>query len=380
MPESTAREGSRFELLSDYLTSDPENLTLIGDAVDAALAEERHDAALDLIDRYGALAPLPPQMVHAAGLVAMNQSRWEDAARLFGALLDGGQDQPALRFNAAWALAMSGRMAEALALLDDATVMALPQAAALWVNLMHDQEQFDAAAERAPLLLQQHPGARALNAAISTLAMDVGDLALARQAAADAGDHPEAMTTRALLALDAGDAEEAVDAMFSGAIERNPGLPRAWIGRGLNRLANHPHAAAQDMDRGAELFGDHLGSWIAAGWAHLLAGRGGEAQDRFERALALDNRFAEAQGSLAVLAVLAGKVEEGERQARIALRLDPACASGALAMILLASGRGDDAKAKAILERALQQPLDEGGATLADHLARLAIGRGLARP
>lgn len=380
MSESPVRNASRFERLSGYLDADPDNLSLIGDAVDAAIAEGQYEPALLLIDRYGALAPLPPQMVNAAGLVALHQSRWQDAARLCTALLEQGQDEPSVRFNAAWAMAMSGRHEEALALLDDATVDVLPQAAALWVNLMHGRGEFDAAAQRAPALLERHPEARALNAAISTLAMDVGDMDLARRAATQAGDHPEAVTTHALLALGDGAAADEVGALFDGAIARNPELPRAWIGRGLNRLTHDPKQAAVDLDRGATLFGDHLGSWIAAGWAHLLAGDSGAAQERFERALALDDRFAEAQGSLAVLAILSGRVEEGERQARVARRLDPACASAALAMMLLAAGRGDEVRAKAIMEQALRQPLEQGGDSLGDYLARLAIGRNLARP
>ena len=58
----------------------------------------------------------------------------------------------------------------------------------------------------------------------------------------------------------------------------------------------------------AELFVSHIGSWVAAGWAHVIAGDRAAGRARFERALALDDRFAETQGALAVLDVVEGQL------------------------------------------------------------------------
>ena len=126
------------------------------------------------------------------------------------------------------------------------------------------------------------------------------------------------------------------------------------------------------LDKGAEMFGDHLGSWIAAGWAYLLAGEHEQARDRFERARQIDPNFAESHGSLAVMDVLAGDSESAQRRMEVALRLDRACFSGAFAQMLMASAAGDAGAAQRIADIALKQPLDDKGRTIADALARLA--------
>jgi tetratricopeptide (TPR) repeat protein len=130
-------------------------------------------------------------------------------------------------------------------------------------------------------------------------------------------------------------------------------------------LARGDHAsAASDIDDGAGQFGDHLGSWIAAGWAHFLAGNAEAATERFQRALDTDDTFGEAHGSLAVMDIVAGRVEEGKRRAEIATRLDPSCFSGALAKILITSSGGDTAKAELIMRRALGTSILPNGQTL----------------
>ena len=50
-------------------------------------------------------------------------------------------------------------------------------------------------------------------------------------------------------------------------------MPRALVGRGLGRLVcGQIESGAVDIEAGAFGFGDHIGSWIAAGWARLVDG------------------------------------------------------------------------------------------------------------
>jgi tetratricopeptide (TPR) repeat protein len=163
--------------------------------------------------------------------------------------------------------------------------------------------------------------------------------------------------------------------MFERALEQNPGVPRAWIGLGLARMMTGDNAAAPaDLDRGAEMFGTHLGSWIAAGWGYFVNGDIPTARARFETALALDDSFAETHGSLAVLDVLAGDVEEAKHKSEIALRLDRQCYSAALARSLLAASSGDQETARRIFERAASTPIDASGRTIGQALARMGLG------
>jgi tetratricopeptide (TPR) repeat protein len=142
------------------------------------------------------------------------------------------------------------------------------------------------------------------------------------------------------------------------------------VGNGLGELAKGAHAAAaRDIQHGAELFGEPVGSWIAAGWAHLLAANFPASRASFEAALALDRNFSESHGAL-VLDILEGRLEEARKQAEAALRLDQRSFLGALAQSLLLSGSGQNEAARALVERALNTPIDASGQTIAMAMAK----------
>lgn len=375
MTDATAATG-RFEKLSGFLAHDPDNLNLLADTAGAAFAEDRFDEAEAILRRYAALADLPTALKYLAGLIAMRLEAWDRAVERFEILHAAGEDGPPVRFNLAWSLSMEKRFAEALPLLDDATSDSLPQAAQLEVQLLHELGEFDRAGERARFLIEVHPDHRGLNAAASTLAIDIEDAPLALRTAQKAGDHPDALATLGTLALGEDQPEIALQ-LFDAALERNPQAPRAWIGRGLvNLLGDDKALAAQDLDRGAGLFGSHVGSWVAAGWAHVLAGDLETARARFDTALSLDDNFGETQGSLAVIDLLEGRTDEARKRTEIALRLDRKGFAAALASMLLAAGDGNADKAKRIFEIALTTPVDVHGRTVAQSLARLGMRAG----
>lgn len=365
---------SRLERLLPLLDSDPANLTLLADAAETALAEQKPEVAADLLERYAAIAPLPPSETNLAGLAALQTKRYDRAAALFGELVEAGVDEPAVRFNLAWACAMDKQFDRALELLDDDLARALPQAAMLQVQLLHDRGEFEDAAGRAREYVEIHPDYVPLMAAVSVLALDVEDEALAAACAAKGGEHPDALTTLGTLALGDERATEALD-LFDRALDRNSHVPRAWVGRGLARLmtGQSPDAAA-DIDRGAEMFGDHLGSWIAAGWAHFVNKDLASARERFETALRIDDTFAETHGSLAVLDLLEGNAEGAREKSEIALRLDRQCYSAALARSMLAAGAGDEKTARRIYDAAINTPVDGSGRTIGQALAKLGMG------
>lgn len=365
----------RFDQLSGYLAHDPDNLGLMLDAAEAAIDGGRADDAAPLLARAEAIAPGDQRARGLAGLAAMHARDFVTAAEIYGRLLDGGADDPAVRFNLAWARAMEQDEAGALAALDDATAEALPRAAALDVQLRHGLGDLDAAFDRGKRFLDLHPDDRALNAAVAVLAIDMEDVALAAQCAARAPGHPDALTTQGTLALE--DDPAAAATLFDRAIATGIDAPRAWVGRGLARLVSgHADQAPADIDRGAEMFGDHLGSWIAAGWAYFVTGDLPKARERFDRALAIDPTFAETHGSLAVLDILAGNPAAGREQAQVALRLDRQCYAAALAMALLGAGAGDAETSRRIVERALTTPIDDSGRTIGQALARMQAVRG----
>jgi len=365
---------SRLKAMLGYLDADPDNVALLADAAEAALDARAPDIASDLLARRAGIIPPSPREFNLAGLSALQRRDFDSAAEAFTALFDGGADDPGIRFNLAWARANQKDFAAALEVLDDASARTLPQAAMLRVQLMHELADFEGAGEAARAYVELFPDHIGLMAAVSVLALDIEDEALAAACATKAGDHPDALATLGTLALGN---DHAVDAraMFERALEQNPGVPRAWIGLGLARMMTGDTAAAPaDLDKGAEMFGTHLGSWIAAGWGYFVNGDIPTARARFETALALDDSFAETHGSLAVLDVLAGDVEEAKRKSEIALRLDRQCYSAALARSLLAASKGDQDTARRIFERAASTPIDASGRTIGQALARMGLG------
>lgn len=366
-------QDSRLERLLPFLESDPANPVLLADAADAAVDEGRPRLALDLLDRAEALGPLSPAQTNLRGVAALQLRRYDSARAAFETLVANGAEDPALRSNLAWARAMTSDHDGALALLADRLGRERPEAAMLEVQLLHGRGDFDEAAQKARAYLDLHPDHGGLNAAASVLALDVEDAELARRAALAGGDHPDALATLGTLALGADRAVQARD-LFDRALARSEGVPRAWVGRGLARmLAGDQAGAPADLDRGAEMFGDHLGSWVAAGWAHFVVGDIATARQRFETALALDSGFAESHGSIAVVDLLEGRTAEARRRAETALRLDRRCASAALAKTLLAAGDGKTIEARRIFQAAINMPVDKEGRTIAHALTRIGL-------
>jgi tetratricopeptide (TPR) repeat protein len=156
---------------------------------------------------------------------------------------------------------------------------------------------------------------------------------------------------------------------FDQALAANPASARALLGAGLARLSGGDSAGAAPLfDKAADLFGDHLGSWVAAGWAYFTVGDLARARQRFETALALDDTFAEAHGGLAVVDVLEKRFDEARRGAQTALRLDRECFSGILARTLLLDEAGEAAAATRLRDAALDAPIGPGGQTIAQAL------------
>lgn len=371
----------RAELLAKllgWLDQDPDNLQLITDAIEAALDANELGQAEILLGRYAEKSDLTPEIVNLAGLIALRTGKSQEAADFFEKLMDSGDAEMPTRFNLAWCHAINNDNAKAFALLDEQMVALLPQASALKVHLLHSAGEFDEAMATALQLVELHPDHPGLLAAMSVLALDVEDPALARSTAEKAGNHPDALTTLGTLAL--GDSYvDTAQALFQKALDMNDTNARAWIGKGLTQL-NEPDksGALADLDRGAEIFGDHIGSWIAAGWAYFLSGDHQTARARFEKALDFDGSFAESQGSMAVIEAVEGSIDAARKHAEIALRLDRKCFSAALAQSLILQSDGNQEKAAQIIDKALNTPIDAEGKTLANMLVRLNIGAGQA--
>ncbi len=360
-------EQSRYEALKTFLKDDPHNPSLLADVADAATKEGDIAFALECFETLHSVDVLTGGLANSAGIVAMRAGRQDLAQQWYAAATEGGNAQDvALDFNIAYSMALDGDFEGAIDKLGPEVIEALPQAALLDLQIHHQLGLFEQAEAKMETYFEKYPDYGPLQAAVSVLAMDVDRPELARTAAQNAGDHPDALTTLGTLSL----AEHKVDyadAAFEKALATGHKNPRALVGRGMVALARGQNqSAAEALDKGAEQFGDHLGSWIAAGWAYALANDLQTARARFERAKSIDDTFGEAHGSLAVLDFLAGDIEGAQRGAKVGRRLDPQSFSSALVQILIARSQGKAEMAEAILESALSTEVLPNGQTLRD--------------
>ena len=356
-----------------YLDHDPDNLQLLSDCAEMALNEGHPKKASELLNHFASISELPAKDIGNAGLAALQCKNYKDAEIHFRKLYTGGEKSPTIRFNLAWSLAMNKENQAALDVMDSKTLETLPQAAMLELQILHETGQLKQAEERAKKHVESEIKHSGLNAAISVLALDIEDAALAKSAALKAGAHPDALTTLGTLALDEDDPDEALK-LFNSAMDISQGGPRTLIGKGLAQLLKGENdEALKNIDQGAEIFETHIGSWIAAGWAHFMKQDFTGARKRFDRALSIDENFAESHGSLAVIDVIEGQLSQARIRTKIALKLDRECFSASLARALMVSSNGNPDKAEQILHHAINTPIDESGRTISRSITRLGL-------
>ena len=370
---NTPSQSSELDMLLGYLEQDPTNASLLADTVQAALDAGEIDTADNLIHRLAEMPSSGQQVKSLAALSAMHKQSFTEAARLYGELLADHPNDPNIRFNLAWCRSKLEDYEGALELLDTPTTSVSPEASRLKVLALHVLGRFDEAAEFARAAMEQFPDHRNLAAATSVLALDVEDVELAFQAARVAGDHPDGLTSLGTLLLGEAETDQA-EQLFDRALAAHDQSPRAWIGKGLAQLSrgDNPAEVAQSLDRGADLFKSHLGSWIAAGWAWLVAGNAQAAKARFEQTLEIDPNFSETHGSLAVISIQEGNVDQAKQQVRTALKLDPNSFSGRLAQAMLLAGAANSERATDILKQALTTPIAADGQTIVQMMAKWA--------
>jgi tetratricopeptide (TPR) repeat protein len=369
-------EPGRLIRLQRYLAADPTNLRLMADAAAAAHDEGDYVTAAELLDRHEELAQLPPSLRNLEGLGALSTGRFEEARDIFVALAAERADDPAVLFNLAWAHSGLGDHEAAYDLVNEEVVAAMGAAAAtLKVRSLHHLGRLEEALEAGAAFAEAFPEEKPLMGALALAALDAGQAELAASFARRGGDHPEGLSAAGLLMMNEGRSEDA-EALFDDVLARRPDSARALVGKGLSLVSSgKAEAGAAFLQRGAELFGDHLGSWVAAGWARYVAGDLPGSRKLFERSMAIDDSFAENHGALAVLDIAQGDLESARRRTDIALRLDARCFSGALArsMLLELDGKGD--AAQRVRELALKTPIGTSGQTIGAAMMTMAAKR-----
>lgn len=354
----------RLERLLGFLEADPQNLQLLFSAAEAALDSGEPSRVAEFVERYSAIAPPPAELENLAGIAAMSEGKFELASTTFQALRERAPDDPALRFNLAWCVAMLGEWKQVADLLDETTIGQGARSAALKVQALHHLGELEDALAWGQGALERYPDDPALHAVLAYAAFDAGEAELARRHAEGAGETPKAHTVLGLLDLTHERFDSALE-QFDLALAQLPSEGRALLGKGLALLAQQEFQAASPLlDRAAEGFAVHQSAWTAAAWARVSLGDYAGGRERFERALQIDDSSAEAEGGLAVVETLEGHLETAQTRIDRALSLAPDDVSAALAKAVLAMRHGDNASAERIHDAVLRLPAGTGGRTI----------------
>jgi Flp pilus assembly protein TadD len=371
---------SRLHRLLGYLAQDPGNERLRADAFDEALASGAFDAARQLADEALGRAPGDAAWRHRGALLDMAGQAWTRACAGFEALRREGHGGPALAYNLAYIDFAQGHIAQAEEALRPLVAEALeqvPQSLALLVSCQHRRGAPDEAVATFRAHAARASTAAALGAA-SLAALDAEELvaaaAWADQALAQDDRQQEALVAKATLRVAARDAAGALQLLVR-ALERAPNDGRVLSTMAMaEMLAGRLPQAKALYTRAVALMTDHIGTWIGLGWCevflHDLAG----ARAAVEAALAIDPRFGESHGLLAVVEALEGRAEAAGESIRRAQALDRAGLSVEYARAILAGEAQDPQRLLKRAELALARHAGPGGRTLAD----VVLGRGTA--
>jgi len=354
--------------LLQLLRSDPANVSLLQECVRVALAEQRPDKARESLDLAQHSGLSPSVFRYASAQVLLHEHRWAEAIAVLNELLE--LDGPALPptdlaaalFALGFALFSEQHHVQAAAVLERAllTGVAPPGSLAYLLRSLHHSGNPKAACEAWSNSSAQDRTPEA--AGIASLAyFDTRQheqaASLARDCLERSPDCVEALVVHAAEGMLRGGAESAVP-LLERAVGLNQRDGRVWSTLATARMAQGDlDSALQAYDRATETLTDHIGTWSGMAWAYLIKKDFDAARRCFDRAMAIDDRFGETHGGLAVLEALQGHREEAERFVVTARRLDPKGFAWRYAEALL-SGNAKDAES---VQRLAQRLLASSG-------------------
>jgi tetratricopeptide (TPR) repeat protein len=314
------------------LRSDPANESLLQECVATAFSEKRPALGREAIDLAREARVSASLLDYLSAQVFMNEHRWPEAISLVNGLLAGTDLPPLNRATALFTLGLalfhSGSYSAAVESFERGLQISPDQPSVLpWLLRALHQSGDPAAACEA--WHQAPDSARSAEAAgVASLAFfDTNDheqaAGLATACLAQYPDCIEALVVRAAEDLLRGDAGTALP-MLDRAVALNPGDGRVWSTFATAQLARGDvEAALAAYERATQTFTEHIGTWSGMAWAHIIRRDFASARRCLERAMAIDDRFGETHGGLAVICALQDQREEAERLIITARRLDP---------------------------------------------------------
>ena len=362
--------GEKAARLRSYWEADTTNADLACELADTLVMAGQIEEAEEVLRALGSSGDTPLAAQFLQSRIALLRGSYAAAEHRLLALLQSGQDGPALRHDLAFAQLCQRRPQDALATLapTNTTWNSSPELGVLHARAALMLEDYEGAIAALDTVLATHPS-DATAMGVKALALHDGDrfdeaAAVANACLALYPDQHEALLVAGTLSLWQQDAD-AASSLFQKALERHPNSGRVLSGLGQALMLQNKVAEAQPvLEAAVKAMPDHIGTWHALAWAQLLQGDQAGAEHSYHEAYGLDRNFGDTHGGLALIAALRGDAAEAEQLIKRALRLDPNAVTARYAEALLHEARGDQAGSDAIIAELVrgtgsQVPADE---------------------
>lgn len=375
---------TRLEHFLCFLNEDPENLDLLVDCGQFSHRLGRFDASRQFLDKALGIQPGNPRALDERGKLALSENEPADAVSLFRLSLSQ-QKAPATETLVNLGIALNHLQSwdEAASCLSEASLIRAdwPQLFRHLAVAEHHRGEFEAAISAARRWNEMaNDAASAGYLGLIYLDCEQWEEAerYAKQALSYDQEQSEANIVLGTLALNSMRVAQAAN--YYAAANSYPGNGRALLGLGLSYMCQQEPAAAEGcLHLAVEAMPDYVTGWVTLGWVKVGLGRYDEALDVFEKAVACDRTFAEAQGGLAAAYALLGRLKEAEQREKVASKLDPNCFGCIFARSLLSAGRGNLVEGQSMILEGMARPVQPGLPPLQE-LARRLIMKARRRP
>ncbi len=360
MGESAVKQESveRLKRLLGFLERDPRNLQLVSDAAETALAAGDAVQAKQLIQRGLELAGGDNTGARFGFGNLLLAAHDYPAARALFDEMTAVMDHPAVRYNLAYAQFAEGMAVEALETLrqiPESQRTELPQYDLLLGKSLYYSLHYEMALEPLDRYLQKAPDDREGLALKAMVLFDAGQsVAAAALAKRVLGAFPDDLLAHLVLGSIALHENDPVSARahLQQVVTLQPENGRAWSGLAFTDLRETKLVDARDhFVTAVRYMPNHLGTWHGLAWTQLLLGDLEAARAAATSAMELDRTFSENHGTLAVILIMDGRLDDAEQAIKRGLRLNPQSAASLYARGLLLGARGDAESGKKLIER-----------------------------
>lgn len=361
MANNKQEEIERYE---SYIKFDPNNTLLWIQLGDLYHESGKLDEAVACFEKCLILEENNEIAKSRLANVLVTQHRFGEAEKTLSSLLEKHPDDPALLHNYGLALFYQTNFKDAQQIFEKARLAGSdsPQTLAYIVFSLHKQTETEQALEVAQQWLEESPGP-VTEGYVSMLEMDNGDMEQAKIRAETVlqndPQNPDANVVLGNWSVEQHNIDQAIP-HFKAAIEAEPGNPRGWQGLGLTHLYRQENdEAIAAIEKALELMPDYAVNHLIIGWARLANQDAIGAEAAFRKSIECNRGYGEGHGGLAAALVLQNRLDEGRKQIKRALGLDPTSFGAIFAQSVTMTLKGKEEQGTKLLSKALmQQPVD----------------------